>query len=60
MTVAEFWQQLYENTTLPFEYEEIVTVEFISGIPFVRLINEDVYAFTPQLLENKISEDTSQ
>lgn len=37
MTPAVFWEKLYENTELPFEYEDVEDIVFLAGIPFIQL-----------------------
>jgi hypothetical protein len=63
MTVADFWEKLYQYTELPFDYEDVEDVVFFGGTAFIKLKNKRLYGLRatiinePQDTEETVSGD---
>lgn len=56
MTVANFWERLYESMELPFDYDDVEDIIFSRGCAFIKLKNGILYSFTAALVREEKEE----
>jgi len=60
MTIANFWERLYECMELPFEYEDVEDIIFFGGVAFVKLKSGALYNFHTTIVrepKEEVSDD---